>query len=767
MFCCGGSKKRSIQGKQTEERDHLQLQYRRYHPSELASYRERFDRMAPAGTFDLETFRENMGLLGLDQISIITDRIFEVMNKSGTGRVTLQEFLDYVDVLMHGTTEEKAEQSFRLITRGRRNHITYDDFANWLISLWKMNNAVTGKEISASEDMIQTHFDKLDLNKDGVIDLEEYKQVMGKDKSIFAWLDTFNLEVAHTISSNMQNKEEIHPKIVKYLGALDSLAEDIVTTIDFLRGELPTPKIKRTHTLHIPPFPSLTPKQVIQELSEMKAESSQESSDCDSREEDGGMESDQIVNIRQILYSLGDQDLPVEESDSEMQRISNFFKSSIKSRGTILRLETPSKKPQPLIIHEDRLALPNSADIKNRTEYAARLIEKIVVRLDMMKASVAYEEDLEHKLHNNPRYNVPKVISRKVIHWGDEDWNLILNMMLGIQKSVKATAVSLDAMKEVIDAEFTAIETHNLIPGNTNRKLKIYKFRDYAPNIFERIRRMYGIQSQDYIKSLGVETIMRSLMMGEFSSLVGQCSSGKSGSFFYYSDDGKYMLKTMSREEFKFFRHVLPAYYNHLSRNSHTLVIRYFGFHKIIFKKNNSYRRIPFVVMSNVFNPKYEVHERYDLKGSIQGRFTRPDEDHTVARKDLDFNRLGRKLFLGENKRFSFIQQIQRDCEFFIRENIIDYSLLLGIHRLGDFKGEIPKRAGFVPFTQVDDGGLLSSDGKTLYFIGIIDILTNYNTRKKLEHMIKAGVYGSDTISCIPPQNYAQRFIDYIESIIE
>ncbi len=30
-------------------------------------------------------------------------------------------------------------------------------------------------------------------------------------------------------------------------------------------------------------------------------------------------------------------------------------------------------------------------------------------------------------------------------------------------------------------------------------------------------------------------------------SLEEQCSAGKSGSFFYYSNDGKYMLKTISK----------------------------------------------------------------------------------------------------------------------------------------------------------------------------------------------------------------------------
>ena len=38
---------------------------------------------------------------------------------------------------------------------------------------------------------------------------------------------------------------------------------------------------------------------------------------------------------------------------------------------------------------------------------------------------------------------------------------------------------------------------------------------------------------------------MRSLILGEMSSMTELTSQGKSGSFFYYTADGKYMLKTI------------------------------------------------------------------------------------------------------------------------------------------------------------------------------------------------------------------------------
>ena len=63
------------------------------------------------------------------------------------------------------------------------------------------------------------------------------------------------------------------------------------------------------------------------------------------------------------------------------------------------------------------------------------------------------------------------------------------------------------------------------------------KFYDYAPLIFERIRLNYDITNDQYLRSVGPETLIGNLLMGNLCNLSEQCSSGKSGSFFYYSHD--------------------------------------------------------------------------------------------------------------------------------------------------------------------------------------------------------------------------------------
>jgi 1-phosphatidylinositol-4-phosphate 5-kinase len=57
-----------------------------------------------------------------------------------------------------------------------------------------------------------------------------------------------------------------------------------------------------------------------------------------------------------------------------------------------------------------------------------------------------------------------------------------------------------------------------------------------------------------------------------------------------------------------------------------------------------------------------------------------------------------------------------------------------------------------VPFFEADQGGLSNFDETKIYYFGVIDILTEYNTKKKLEHFFKSLKYGTSTISCVPSQ---------------
>jgi 1-phosphatidylinositol-4-phosphate 5-kinase len=59
-------------------------------------------------------------------------------------------------------------------------------------------------------------------------------------------------------------------------------------------------------------------------------------------------------------------------------------------------------------------------------------------------------------------------------------------------------------------------------------------------------------------------------------SLTEQTTAGKSGAFFYYSQDGKFMLKTITRKEYLFLKHIMKPYFEHIGKYPDSLIIRYF-----------------------------------------------------------------------------------------------------------------------------------------------------------------------------------------------
>jgi 1-phosphatidylinositol-4-phosphate 5-kinase len=162
-----------------------------------------------------------------------------------------------------------------------------------------------------------------------------------------------------------------------------------------------------------------------------------------------------------------------------------------------------------------------------------------------------------------------KTTEGNMVFFGDDNWNMVLNMMIGIQMAVR----SVRGYQEMIYEEPKDFELKyyfELVPrrfGGEEYQSTIYSFTDYAPNTFNHIRKIFKIDNEDYIMSIGPNRLMASLMLGEVNSMTSLTSQGKSGSFFYYTADGKYMLKTIRYKEYKFLRAILKDYYSYIKSN--------------------------------------------------------------------------------------------------------------------------------------------------------------------------------------------------------
>ncbi|XVF25969.1 hypothetical protein REPUB_Repub13aG0259800 [Reevesia pubescens] len=417
-----------------------------------------------------------------------------------------------------------------------------------------------------------------------------------------------------------------------------------------------------------------------------------------------------------------------------------------------------------------------------------------------------------HHDDTNPKFNLglplkaskPGKRQGETISKGHKNYELMLNLQLGIRHSVgrpaPTTALDLKTSafdpKEKIWTRFPPEGSKYTPPHQSSE----FKWKDYCPVVFRTLRTLFKVDPADYMISICGNDALRELS-----------SPGKSGSFFYLTDDDRYMIKTMKKSEVKVLLRMLSAYYNHVRSFENTLVIKYYGLHCVKLT-GPTQKKVRFVIMGNILRSEHTIHRRFDLKGSSLGRITEKPEskiNDTTILKDLDLNFIFKlqKAWFHE-----FCRQIDRDCEFLEQERTMDYSLLVGLHfREISSKGELIPCEKRTPSGENESGPSLSrtdmvqllQDPKrwasiklgtnmparvertirkpefelqlvgeqtgecyeVVMFFGIIDILQDYDITKKLEHAYKSIHYNPTSISAVDPKQYSKRFRDFIFTV--
>ena len=104
------------------------------------------------------------------------------------------------------------------------------------------------------------------------------------------------------------------------------------------------------------------------------------------------------------------------------------------------------------------------------------------------------------------------------IHFGHENWNLILHMMLGIRHSVHN--VMHDRFNDLTEDDFFHMFRYELVPKKTDSSAQssAFEFYDFAPRVFDLIRKKYCITNDSYLKSIGPENLIGNLLMGNINS---------------------------------------------------------------------------------------------------------------------------------------------------------------------------------------------------------------------------------------------------------
>jgi hypothetical protein len=356
--------------------------------------------------------------------------------------------------------------------------------------------------------------------------------------------------------------------------------------------------------------------------------------------------------------------------------------------------------------------------------------------------------------------------SKRNFFFKDQNWNIVTTMLVGMKSSCSFTSDDHHHTLSEIDFQLQNIFGIEAVYKNYFTHCR---FTDFAPYVFSEMRGLFGIRHDEYMNSIGLNNFS-SAFYDKLLLMLYEQSSGKSGSFFFYSHDDKYLIKTIHRDECKKFLKILPQYHKYFSEadqnKQRSLLSRFYGMHRIECLKNETTAfDVHVIVMNNVLHTPYgEIGVKYDLKGSTYKRLTTEKEiGNKAALKDLNFidERSRNPNFgfhVGRENREELISQIRRDTNFLQAHNIIDYSLMVGV---------IEHESSITNLKNISKGDTIvldDIDGRRKFCIGIIDTLTNFGAKKRGEFILKRTVFGGG-VSAVPPRGYANRFINFIEAI--
>ncbi|ELK35081.1 Kinesin heavy chain isoform 5A [Myotis davidii] len=349
-----------------------------------------------------------------------------------------------------------------------------------------------------------------------------------------------------------------------------------------------------------------------------------------------------------------------------------------------------------------------------------------------------------------------------------------------------------------------------------------FKFKEYCPQVFRNLRDRFGIDDQDYLVSLTrsppsesegsdgrfLISYDRTLVIKEVSSEdIADMHSNLSN----YHQTPCWAVEKEVNEMVMAFGDLLIYWQSPYIVKCHgnTLLPQFLGMYRVSVDNEDSYM----LVMRNMFSHRLPVHRKYDLKGSLVSREASDKEKvkELPTLKDMDFLNKNQKVYIGEEEKKIFLEKLKRDVEFLVQLKIMDYSLLLGIHDI--IRGSEPEEEG--PVREVESEGdgdcgltgppalvgsygtspegigsymlshrplgpgefesfidvyaIRSAEGapqKEVYFMGLIDILTQYDAKKKAAHAAKTVKHGAGAeISTVHPEQYAKRFLDFITNI--
>ncbi|CAI6369566.1 unnamed protein product [Macrosiphum euphorbiae] len=330
-----------------------------------------------------------------------------------------------------------------------------------------------------------------------------------------------------------------------------------------------------------------------------------------------------------------------------------------------------------------------------------------------------------------------------------------------------------------------------------NNNIQDFSYSTYAPSTFHYLRHLFGIGENDYVTSF-CKSPLREL-----------ANPTNSKSILYLTSNDKFIMKTLQHTEYKSLLGLLFTYTKYLNENRESLLPKLSGFSSFQSKSTD----IKLISINNLLPSDIKIHQKFDLKGSTVDRKATDKErkKKLPTFKDVDFNYEfhHKGIFLKPDTYLAFVKTIEKDSEILKEFNIMDYSILIGVHYIDSplqadentstneaLRKAATDRWESLMADSVEDKSIQaetwnlsdknhaslsgSIPAKSVYgdrlllFVGFIDILQPYHLLKNLNYRLKAFKLKvtpgeTETADCMSIQNpvfYASRFLKYMTDTV-
>ncbi|XP_028937665.1 guanylyl cyclase-activating protein 3 [Ornithorhynchus anatinus] len=141
----------------------------------------KFMRECPSGQLCLHEFKSLLGLQNLNpQAKWYVDQVFHTFDLNKDGFIDYLEYIAAINLVIQGKIDQKLKWYFKLYDADGNGSIDKKE----LLSIFTAVKAINGQQTMSAEEFTATVFQKIDVNDDGELTLEEFLSGIEKDRDL-------------------------------------------------------------------------------------------------------------------------------------------------------------------------------------------------------------------------------------------------------------------------------------------------------------------------------------------------------------------------------------------------------------------------------------------------------------------------------------------------------------------------------------------------------------------------------------------------------